>query len=381
MKHFFNFIKALVSVTLIFFVEASGQGRECNDNFTIPNTSSSSRMKDESIMYVPVVVHFVVNAQEMHADAASVREQLKIINADFNRLNSDSSNTLQQFRAVAGCANIQFFISNQHENGITITQSLHGPFVNSDLSSSSKGGHDPWETTKYLNIWVTNLADGVFGIASMPGEVGIVEGIAIDYKYFGKNGHVPYHLGRTLTHELGHWLGLPHPWGIGGCESDDGFQDTPNQAGSVSSCQVNFTSCGAQAMVQNYMNTSNDDCMNLFTLQQVEFMRNTLRNYRPDNFVSETAEVITSLQEKGRPGLHIFPNPFNDTIFLDFTLSRDEDYSILIFDNRGVNVFTRHASMPAKSYSIDLHHFPPGSYTLQVISVSEIKTNKLMKLP
>ena len=85
-------------------------------------------------------------------------------------------------------------------------------------SRSATGGKDPWNTSKYLNLWVCNLGGGLLGYAQFPADLANspqTDGVVIDYKYFGTMGTVvsPYNLGRTATHEIGHWLNLRHIWG------------------------------------------------------------------------------------------------------------------------------------------------------------------------
>ena len=284
------------------------------------NDSGNSRMNNEinsvaadEVLYIPVVFHVVYNEQIQNLPIDQIYSQLDVINEDFNRMNSDSINTLKEFRSVVAKVRLQFYLAeNSGQSGVTRTQTNHGPFFNDELHLTSKGGKDGWDSQKYLNVWIANLAPGIFGYGATPGTAAFKDGVAIHYEYFGRhtNAKTPYHLGRTLTHEIGHWLGLSHPWGSGGCDSDDGLSDTPLQSSATSGCALNQVSCGSLSMVQNFMNTSDDDCMNLFTKQQKELMRQTLTTNRPKAF---NTGIVTGVEASlDKTAMIIYPNPVKD---------------------------------------------------------------------
>jgi len=210
------------------------------------------------------------------------------LNRDYRRYNSDSNNTLAEFQPVAGDARIQFILAETDPNGqpttgVTRTQTTVTEF-NGDTSASNfdnacqlaaNGGIDAWDRTRYMNIWVCVLSSSTLGYAQLPGGPASTDGIVIDTGFFGLTSTPPYNLGRTLTHEVGHWFNLQHTWGSGSgsCLQDDGVTDTPNTDQPHYACPLNTISCSVRAMVQNYMDYTDDSCMNLFTLGQIARMR------------------------------------------------------------------------------------------------------------
>ena len=161
------------------------------------------------------------------------------------------------------------------------------------VMSSSSGGADPWDQDSYLNIWVCDLGSGLLGYASPPSSwPNPNDGVVIGYRYFGNTGTAqpPYHKGRTATHEIGHWLNLEHVWGAWGSCGNDQVSDTPVQEMENYSCP-SFPStsiCSGQSntpngdMFMNYMDYTNDACMNLFTEGQKSRMIAAINQYRPN---------------------------------------------------------------------------------------------------
>ena len=87
----------------------------------------------------------------------------------------------------------------------------------------------------------------------------------------------PFNLGRITTHEVGHWLGLRHIWGDGDCLADDYCNDTPPAEAPNNTCAKNV-SCNSPDMIENYMDYTTDECMNIFTQDQKIRMHTVLRN-------------------------------------------------------------------------------------------------------
>jgi hypothetical protein len=284
------------AVVFVFFSETStGQhsGRICRADPLSFSPHEPDAARDHSLtedtgqeVAIPVVIHIVYNNAQQDITDQQIHAQLQVLNEDYNRKNPDSVLTLAAFRPMAANCRISFFLADEDESGnpatgVTRTFTTHGPFANDDIHFTGTGGRDAWHTGKFLNIWVCNLADGVFGYGAPPGSNASADGIVIDYRYFGITDTPHYNKGRTATHEIGHWLGLKHLWGdAGGCADDDGIEDTPRQSGASTGCDLAKTSCGTLNMVQNYMDQSYDACMNLFTRGQRSVMRSNLFLHR-----------------------------------------------------------------------------------------------------
>ncbi|GAB4420655.1 MAG: hypothetical protein OHK0039_34520 [Bacteroidia bacterium] len=226
-----------------------------------------------AVITIPVVVHVVYNNSTENISTAQIQSQIDVLNADFRRLNSDANNTWSQ----AADTEIEFCLasvdpSGNATTGITRTSTTRTSFsyTNDNVKFTSSGGKDAWPAGNYLNMWVCDLGSGLLGYAQFPGGSATTDGVVIDYAYFGTLGTAtaPFNLGRTATHEVGHWLNLRHIWGDGGCSVDDFVTDTPTSDAPNYGCAVGHVSCSTVDMVQNYMDYSDDACMNLFTAGQ-----------------------------------------------------------------------------------------------------------------
>ncbi|MCY7409334.1 MAG: hypothetical protein LH473_03605, partial [Chitinophagales bacterium] len=215
---------------------------------------------------------------------------------DYNRLNADASTTPEVWQSSAGSIDVQFCLAKYDPDGNETSGIEYVTTTNSsfDYSSDSvkftdKGGADAWPNKNYLNIWVCNLADNVLGYATLPSgnTLDKTDGVVIRYKSFGRGGTAlaPYNKGRTATHEVGHWLGLVHTFG--GCSDVDDCSDTPPEDQPVYGCPsfplidaCNNTPNGV--MFMNYMDYTDDGCMNIFTICQDNIMTGVLNTFRKD---------------------------------------------------------------------------------------------------
>lgn len=229
------------------------------------------------VVTIPVVFHVLyANSTENIADS-EILEQLQTLNDDFRRLNSDADNIWSQ----AADTEIEFCLASFDPDGAPTNGILRVPTTVSSFGSNNamkftaQGGSDAWPASDYLNFWVCNLGGGLLGYAQFPGGAAATDGVVCGYPFVGNNGPGAgiYNLGRTGTHEVGHWLDLRHIWGDGGCGVDDGVSDTPESDASNFNCAIGHESCGTVDMVQNYMDYSQDACMNLFTAGQAVRMQ------------------------------------------------------------------------------------------------------------
>ncbi len=251
------------------------------------NPSAAPLARTNNVITIPVVVHIVYRTPAENISDAQVQSQIAVLNEDFRRQNADAVNTPSFFSGIAADVEVQFCLATRDPlgnptTGITRTQTTKSSFsiYSDDVKFSSQGGKDAWPTDQYLNIWVCNLGGQILGYAQFPNSgPASTDGVVIDYRYFGRGGsaQAPYNKGRTATHEVGHWLNLRHIWGDAQC-GDDYVNDTPTQEDPNYGCpSFPHSTCGNTSdMFMNYMDYTDDACMNLFTLGQKARMRAVL---------------------------------------------------------------------------------------------------------
>lgn len=259
------------------------------------------------IYTLPVIVHVIHNGENVGAgrniSAAQVQSQIDVLNEDFRRRNPDTTNTPLVYQPVAADSRIEFCLAqiDEQDNALAepginrVDRNTAGfaapPYTTSYIDNVIKPA-TIWDPEKYFNVWVLDIGGGILGYAQFPTQSGLpgipstnnanTDGIVVGYRFFGR-GSFPqlsstYNLGRTATHEVGHWLGLRHIWGDGGCSVDDFCNDTPLSDAPNYGCQTTTSSCGSADMVENYMDYSNDACFNLFTEDQKARMRTVMEN-------------------------------------------------------------------------------------------------------
>ena len=221
---------------------------------------------------IPVVFHVLYANSTQNISDAQIQSQLDILNADFRRTNSDQDNV---WGSVAADTEIEFCLASFDPNGAPTNGILRVPTSVSSFGSndamkfSSQGGSDAWPASDYLNYWVCNLSGGLLGYAHPGGPANTTAWCAVTSTLAtSARRRRPFNLGRTGTHEVGHWLNLRHIWGDGACGADDFVADTPESDGANYGCALGHVSCNTTDMVQNYMDYSDDGCMNLFTAGQ-----------------------------------------------------------------------------------------------------------------
>ncbi len=258
-------------------------------------------MRTTANITIPVVIHVVYNTAAQNISDAQAISQFSVLNNDFQRLNADTVNTPAAFKSVAGGVGITFCLAQRDPNGNATTGIVHKSTSTTSFSTddkvkkSSTGGDDPWDVTKYVNIWVCNLSGGILGYGEFPtGSISQTYGLVLNYTATGTMGTVtsPYNKGRTGTHEFGHCFNLNHIWGDNGqCGASDNCTDTPPQKGGTANppganygaptypwqantCTrpdgvggANVTNTNGD-MFMNYMDYTNDAVMNMFTKQQ-----------------------------------------------------------------------------------------------------------------
>jgi hypothetical protein len=260
--------------------------------------TTEARMMAESVAragptIVPVVVHVVYRTTAENIKTSQVKSQIAVLNKDFRATNADKSKVPAPWKGLVADAQIQFVLATtdpagRPTTGITRTRTTRNGFSDDDsVKFKANGGADAWPTDRYLNIWVCRLAGGLLGYAQFPGGPPETDGVVILHTAFGTSGTAapPFKLGRTTTHEIGHWLNLRHIWGdTPDCSGSDLVADTPNAEGpNFGKPTFPKVSCGNGPngdMFMNYMDYVDDEAMLMFTPQQVARMNATLDGAR-----------------------------------------------------------------------------------------------------
>jgi hypothetical protein len=255
---------------------------------------------------IPVVVHIIHNGEPigtgLNLSDAQVQSQINVINKDFQRMNNDATNTPTEFLPIAGSLDIEFVLAKQDPfgaatNGIQRVQGTKSVWTINDNATFKALSY--WPAEDYYNIWVVNIPSFLgyaqSPVSSLPGlesspDDRLTDGVIIHYTAFGSNFEglgtfsldSKYNRGRTATHETGHFFGLRHIWGDDGsaCTGTDYVDDTPNQGGSYSGqCPSGVrTSCSSSDMYMNYMDYTDDACMNMYSQGQNARMIVVLEN-------------------------------------------------------------------------------------------------------
>ncbi|MEY3849644.1 MAG: hypothetical protein RJA38_85 [Bacteroidota bacterium] len=238
--------------------------------------------EDRAIVTIPVVVHVVYNTTTENISDAQILTQIDVLNKDFAKMNADAANTPSIF--TASNTDIQFCLATVDPTGaattgITRTFTSTTAFSTNDaMKNNATGGKSAWDASKYLNIWVCDISGGILGYAQFPGGSASTDGVVIDYQYFGTIGTstAPFNLGRTATHEVGHWLNLRHIWGDATCGTDQ-VADTPTHNTANYGCPTypHLSTCTGTPveMTMNYMDYTDDACMYMFSAGQTSRMQ------------------------------------------------------------------------------------------------------------
>lgn len=407
---------------------------------------SNKVLATNEILTIPVVVHLVYNAPEQNLDDAVVLDQIAALNDDYNRQNPDTINMRSDFDGLVASPAIQFVLATTDPNGnvttgITRTSTttdfardntnifgfeLPALATIDEVKSDTTGGKSPWDQSKYMNIWVCNMSQNstpsLLGYATPPDSLsnwpdgatqGLGDGVVIQYQCFGRNNQNPLLvanqtggtdtltvLGRTVTHEVGHYLGLRHTSGdpdpeiiqpVDGCLVDDYCGDTPNiDAQSQFDCNLNQNTCvdnipgfgDLPDMIENFMDYSAESCQNSFTIEQIGIMRNVLNDNRYDLTHSdgEISTIRLIKNDLGNNfsflnGIKLYPNPSkgiavlkNSTTFV---------YNLIVYDQIGREIMIEN-QVRSSSKDIDLTRYKKGVYYIKLQSQRSCLVRKLI---
>lgn len=251
---------------------------------------------------IPVVVHVIQSTPDNLISDARILSQIDIFNEDFRALNADTSDIPSYFQAAD--TDIEFCMATIDPNGCPtngIVRIIDADLANHDPAQSSQlKGLSQWDPYRYLNVWLTEgIQGGILGYATGPNNLTFApqnDGVVIDQAFYGRDNDIPassYDLGRTGTHEVGHWLGLPHTF-QGGCAgtnqvtcltAGDFICDTPPTAAPNFGCPAPKNTCTETPVdemdqTMNFMDYADDACLLMFSNGQSDRMHFVLDNIR-----------------------------------------------------------------------------------------------------
>jgi hypothetical protein len=265
---------------------------------------------------IPVVVHVIHNGEPIGTGAnisdAQVLSQIQVLNEDFRRITGSNGFNNDPDGADV---EVEFCLAKQDPEGCVTTGIDRVNMSAVSTTWSGPGGNTDsvlkpattWDASQYMNMWSVNFADGsLLGYAQFPGGPANTDGVVSNYTYFGSNDapgvSIPgnFNLGRTMTHEVGHYLALFHTF-QDGCAGGDQCADTPAVDNPNFGCPTTHQSCGDLDMVRNYMDYTNDSCMNVFTNDQKARVISALTNSpnRPNTITSDKCTPLADVSNDG----------------------------------------------------------------------------------
>lgn len=293
--------------------ELKHQKKPASDAY--PAAEAKASFGDGVVRKIPVVFHVVYATERDNITKRQIEDGLRILNEDFRKQNSDASNTRSIFKGRAADAELEFVLAKKDPNGnctdgITRTQSNHSLVGDFNV----KRTRSSWAPRRYLNIWVTRNVLGTepgdpggytLGYSITPNNINNTnrwrDGVVVRHDALGSIGTASNHTPgfRVFTHEVGHYLGMLHPFGSQNtCSSGDGISDTPPvRSASSAACNFNANSCSNDTpdepdMVENFMDYAH--CHTMFTTQQANEMNRQINVYR-SNLVSASNLTLTGV--------------------------------------------------------------------------------------
>jgi hypothetical protein len=338
----------------------------------------------QTVVKIPVVVHVVWRTVDQNISDEQIKSQIDILNKDFRKLNSDFNKTPAFFKNLVADVGIEFCLAARDPagmvtNGITRTKTTVVDIGDKDRwFTTLRGGKDPWNNKKYINIWVCEAGEDLYGFAYLPGTADPPEadGLVISSEYFGSTGTAiasfPNHKGRTTTHEMGHYFNLEHLWGPdeSECEEGDYVEDTPLQYEATYDCasyplKDDCSPTDNGILFFNYMDYVDDECMYMFTEGQKKRMNASLNGFRSTLLGQTNCSLSTSTEDNLIENqIQIYPNPASGYLqVISKNRSSEKTSTLYLFDFMG-RMLQSKTSFGACTF--DIAGYSPGVYWLKV---------------
>jgi hypothetical protein len=400
--HSFDYRKQQLSAhpALVSIVNGIEQWtREQLQQKTVGVTGQGTPLSALPVITIPVIVHVLYNNSAENISDAQIRSQIDELNRDYQKLNPDTARIPSYFNALAADCGFRFILAGIDTNGRIITgivrkhTNVTAFSVDDNMKFSAKGGDDAWDRDQYLNIWVCNLANNVLGYSSVIGGPRETDGIVVLYTAFGTTGTArsPFNLGRTCTHETGHWLNMIHTWGDDSCGTDF-VGDTPPQRqatyGDPNGIVLSCNNAPTGNMYMDYMDFTDDVGMHMFTYGQRDRMR-TL--FAPGGFrypilsspaataaPGEPSDTAYSNVGGGVSGAQVYPNPAASVVTVHLADVSKIGSLLEVYNQMGQRVMGTRVT--SQDFNLDVSGLAGGVYFIRLSNAGGQESLKLVKM-
>jgi hypothetical protein len=367
--------------------------------------AQQSNKSPNATIKIPVAVHFPSSSSASAAQKNCLRvfaqNQINILNADYNATNADLSNwtSASSFYSgvVVGDLDVEFILADQNHPAGTglVNGDLAVTFGTDFLYNVIEGS---WEDTDitwkgYMNFVVRDLGNSLLGYSPVGGSPFSGAAVVMDNGAFASGAgcvgfvpNAPFNLGRTVTHELGHFFNLDHTFKSADDTStdcsgadQDGISDTPKQAGCTYGCIAagsrNACVSGQKVLSMNYMDYTDDACMYMFTQGQKNVMRAYLNsissqfaiNYFSGNVIIEEPKPLV---------FSVHPNPSIGVLTIQFEKSI-VDFEVYVYDITGRAVDFVNNNEEGSRKSIYIKNAAKGIYFVSITYDNKRTTTKI----
>lgn len=358
---------------------------------------------------LPVVVHVIHNGESVgtgsNISQTQINSQITILNNDYAGTGLNATNVPAAFASLKANTGISFCMALTDPLGNTLAEpGIHRvnrntagftapPYSNTTYIDNTIKPATIWDPTKYCNMWVVNLGGGLLGYATFPVGTGLAgitgngsattDGVVMGYNYFGNSGsgNAPYHLGRTTSHEVGHWLGLRHINGDSNC-GNDFCNDTPPQDQLHGGCPTHpyhTNTCGAGTspngeMFMNFMDYTDDACMYMFTNDQNTRMQTAMANGTYRKFLG-THGLCNSTPQPPVANFNVPAQVCQNVAaaFTDASVNAPNSWSWAVSPSAGVTINTATSQNPNITFA------NAGNYTVTLTATNAQGNNSISK--